>query len=355
MFHGATAHRLYDVGYEIDLDRVAAIMDAATRPTLGARRNEATTFQIRTPPLLVSLGTRVVTIANISYTASLSARIFDFAVCSVRLSVECRPDTWEDFSEFGTAFDASVEVAEAIAGALTDLIERIRPAIDRPSISSVVEDYVVFRLDTPAPTGVASLTDAALAHLLLHEPRPLSEPARRRLFANRFSYYADDLVIITWDNALVVEPQPDNEDVEFVLEFANAQLLELRVYDDELDTELPALYDRIEARRRGLARFRQPRRLMVDLQSRVAAITEIVERAENAFKVTEDAYLAGIYTSALELFRAREWRLGIDRKLQIFREAYTMLNAEAQAARGEFMEIVVILLIGAELALGLLR
>jgi hypothetical protein len=285
----------------------------------------------------------------------LSARIYDFAVCSVRLSVESRSDTWGEFSEFGTAFDASVDVAAALADALTDLAERIRPAIDRPGISSVVEDYVVFRVDAPSPAGVASLTDDDLAHLLLHEPRPLSQPERRRFLANRFSYYADDLVIITWDNALVVEPQSDDEDVEFVLEFANAQLLELRVYDDELDTELPALYDRIEARRRGLSRFRQPRQLMVDLQSRVAAITEIVERAENAFKVTEDAYLAGIYTSALELFRARSWRLGIDRKLQIFRETYAMLDAEARAARGEFMEIVVILLIGAELAVGLLR
>ena len=355
MLHRATAHRLYDVGYEIDLDRVTQLMAAATRPTLGARRNDANTFQIRTPPLLVALGSRVVDIAGAPYTGTLSARIFDFGVCSIRLSVECRSATWGEFGEFGSAFEGSPQVAEALAQALRDLVDRIRPAIDRPAISPVVEDYVVFRVRAATPAGVPLPSDDDLSLLLLRERRPLSEAARLRLLANRFSYYADDLVIITWDGALVVEPEADDDGVEFVLEFANAQLLELRVYDDELDTELPALYDRIEARRRGLSRFRQPRQLMADLQSRVAAITEIVERAENAFKVTEDAYLAGIYTSALELFRARAWRLGIDRKLQIFRETYAMLDAEAQAARGEFMELVVILLIGAELALGLLR
>ena len=37
---------------------------------------------------------------------------------------------------------------------------------------------------------------------------------------------------------------------QFVLEFANAQLLELRYYDAMLDAELPRMYDRIAALRR---------------------------------------------------------------------------------------------------------
>jgi len=49
------------------------------------------------------------------------------------------------------------------------------------------------------------------------------------LLPHRFSYYTDDLTILTWDNALVVEPSPGDTDVQYILEFANAQLLELRV------------------------------------------------------------------------------------------------------------------------------
>jgi hypothetical protein len=41
--------------------------------------------------------------------------------------------------------------------------------------------------------------------------------------------------VLSWDAALVVEPAPADQDVEFLLEFANAQLLELRVYDAYLD------------------------------------------------------------------------------------------------------------------------
>ena len=43
----------------------------------------------------------------------------------------------------------------------------------------------------------------------------------------------------------VAEPQASDRDVEYILEFANAQLLELRVYDALLDAELPAMYDRV--------------------------------------------------------------------------------------------------------------
>jgi hypothetical protein len=171
---------------------------------------------------------------------------------------------------------------------------------------------------------------------------------------NRFSYYEDDLVVLTWESAFVAEPRADDRDIEYVLEFANAQLLELRVYDHQLDTELPALYDRVAAARarlRPAGRFRQ---VLSDLQTRVADVTETVERVENALKVTNDVYLARVYAAALELFRERTWRRGIERKLGILRETYAMLNSEAQAVRMELLELVVVILIFAELALGIL-
>ena len=67
-------------------------------------------------------------------------------------------------------------------------------------------------------------------------------------------------------------------------------------------------------------------------QTLVADSTELVERVENALKVTDDVYLARVYSSALDIFRGRVWRGGIERKLAIIRETYAMLNDEAPAA-----------------------
>ena len=52
----AIAYRLYDIGYEVDLDRASALFapDAATRERPA--RNEAQALQISNPPLFVALG-----------------------------------------------------------------------------------------------------------------------------------------------------------------------------------------------------------------------------------------------------------------------------------------------------------
>jgi hypothetical protein len=234
--------------------------------------------------------------------------------------------------------------------------------VERPRLAPVSEEYTVFRITAlrhagEGTTTLEELTDERLAVLLLGEQRPLSRQARTTLLSHRFSYYADDLAILTWDNALVVEPQANDRDVEYILEFANAQLLELRVYDALLDAEVPAMYDRIAAvrRRRFPLTTRSFHVVLSELQTRVADVTETVERAENGLKVTDDVYLARVYGAALELFRASAWRRGIERKLEIFRETYAMLDGEAHAVRSELLEIVIVVVILAELVLGLVR
>ena len=69
------------------------------------------------------------------------------------------------------------------------------------------------------------------------EDRPLSEGARRELLRQRFSYYTDDLVVLTWDRAFIHEPRGDSD----VMDVANARLLEMRYYDQLLQAELPWL------------------------------------------------------------------------------------------------------------------
>lgn len=361
--HGAaTAYRLYDVGYEIDLERVAALLGADTRGRARPARTEAQAFRIRNPPLSAALGEREVFSDGKRQSGKLAAHVFDFGVCSLRLTVPGSPGcSWSDFTTFGSALDQAPELTQLFETELAALLARIAPAVQRQRIAPVVEDYVVFRIQHIASDGgkpaTEVLTDEYLAALLLGEQRSLSAAARKELLGNRFSYYADDLAVLTWDNALVVEPRESDYDVEFVLEFANAQLLELRVYDAELDAELPALYSRIA----GARRRRRPSPtwrfgdVLGELQTRVADVTELVERADNSFKVTDDVYLARVYEKALDLFRARSWRSGIDRKLGIFRDTYAMLNDEAQTSRAELLELAIVVLIVVEIVLGLTR
>jgi hypothetical protein len=357
----AVVYRLYDVGYAIELERAATLLApegaARTRPA----RTEGRALQIANPPIAISLGTHSIVVDGVRCRGQLAARLFDFGVCSLQVELPLADAVrWPDFVRFGQAVEQAEELAVVLARELSTLCDRIAPAVERPGVAPVSEEYLVYRIaELRDPRGASLspelLTDDIVAPLLLGATRPLSPAARRTLLAHRFSYYADDLALLTWENALVVEPQLNDRDVEYIIEFANAQLLELRVYDALLDAELPAMYDRVADARRRSRPTRRFHAVLSDLQTRVADVTETIERAENALKVTDDVYLARIYGAALDLFRATAWRQGIERKLSIFRETYAMLNDEAQSARTEVLELAVIAIIAAELLLGLLR
>jgi len=357
----ATIYRLYDVGYEIDLARAGELLAPHAPPRPRPRRGEAAALVILKPPLTLDLGSKPVSIGGATVLGSLSAAIFDFGVISLRLGINAPPNpTWADYVKFGGALHGEAECRSLCDATLGELHAALGPAVQRRQIAPVTEDYIVYRAAALRDAGGEAITPPrlsgdALAALLLNEGRELSPAAKRELLPHRFAYTTRDYAVLTWESALVVEPDPEDQDVEYVLEFANAQLLELRVFDAMLDAELPRMYDRVAAvRRRPSTLFRRYRSLLAELQTLVADTTEIVERVENAIKVTDDVYLARVYSAALKIFRGSAWRRGIDRKLEITRDTYSMLNAESQATRGEVMELAIILLIVGEIVLSLI-
>ncbi|MDE3152939.1 MAG: hypothetical protein KGL93_11890 [Gemmatimonadota bacterium] len=356
----ADVYRLYDVGYAIDLDAAAQLLPPgrSARLSMGA---QASTLHIPVLPLRVQLDRVALTGPLAGLYADVSARCYDFGTIAVRLCLDPHdgPVPWDTFSAFARDVGQMLRSGDLFAPVIASLTEALAPAITRPHVAAVSEDYTVYRLDgvwdgAGQLLPAAALDDERLTELLLQEERPLSESARHELLPHRFSYYQDDLVVLSWEQALVLSPDAGDEaDVEWVLEFANAQLLELRFYDAQLDAELPRLYDDVARARRGQRPLLTPRyaRVLGRLYELFADITETVERVDNALRVTGDVYLARVYAAAMETFRGRAWRAGIDRKLEIISDTYEMLNAEAQARRSELLEATIVALIVIEIGM----
>jgi hypothetical protein len=361
--HGeAIVYRLFDVGYGIALERASDLLASSGPERRRPSRGEAQTIQIPNPPVTVGLGSETIEIDGRPVEADLSARVFDFGVVSLRARIEPpAPLGWTGFIAWGTACVNAPGWREIFLEARRTLLDRIAPAVTKLGDSPLTEDYVVFRIDrmVDASQGrlpAAALRDEEITQLLTGESRSLSAAARRDLLSQRFSYFEDDLAILTWNAALVVEPVAEDTDVQYVLEFANAQLLELRWYDAVLDAEVPAIQTRFRQARQGFHLFgRSYSRLLESLQQRVADSVEMIERVENSLKVTDDVFLARVYAGALEEFRERTWRSGIERKIAIVRGTYDMLNSESLVRRSETLEIIIVLLIAFEIGLALLR
>ena len=359
------ALRLFDVAYAIDLAQVERLWAAHSRATtsrgqLANTPSKAVAFDV--PPVSVTLDALQLALpSGETFSASVSARIYDFGVVSLSLRIPVENRHWSGFSALVAGANQAVgpgapdifwtELLDKVTGPLS-------AALIRPTQSRLQEDYLLAIVrQWNEPISADALMDRVdLAALLTDETRPLSEGARRDLLRQRFSYYADDLVVMNWDRAFIVEPRGDSDVID-VLEVANAQLLEMRYYDELLDDELPRMNAWVRDARAS-ALFLGPRRfsaLARQLYGLVADVTELTERVDNALQVTEDVYLARVYTSALDLMRVPKLSAAVDRKLAIIRDTYTALYDEASARRSEILEMTIVLLIVMEIVLALIH
>jgi hypothetical protein len=356
------ALRLFDVAYAIDLAGAEALWAAQARASsrlrLTATPPKAMAFGV--PPLALALDPVTLELGGETVQAGVTARLYDFGAISIALRVPIAGMGWSDFVHRLNQVDRTLGGGTA-AGPWTQLLAQVRgplaAALERPEKSTIEEDYLVGLVQAfDQPLSAAALQQHVdLVPLLSGEQRALSDGARQDLLRQRFSYYTDDLVVLTWDRAFIYEPRGDS-DVLDVLEVANAQLLEMRYYDELLDDELPRMYELVASARRA-ASLRGSRRfaeLARGLYTLVAEVTELTERVDNALQVTEDVYLARIYSAALELFRVRSVSAAVDRKLAIIRDTYTALHDEAAARRAELLELLIVLLIVIEVVLALI-
>lgn len=362
---GIVAYRLFDIAYAIDLPAAEKLWAGharawSTRARLSTAPAKAVAFGV--PPVEVALAPVTLDLGGTALTANVTARLYEFGVVTFALRLPARDLSWPDYVARTDAVDRCLngegEGAALWEKLLGDVRHIFADALVRPATSAIEEDYLIGIVNSfgTEVTAEAVLRRIDLAPLLSGEHRALSDAARQDVLRQRFSYYADDLVVLAWDRAFIYEPRQDS-DVADVLEVANAQLVEMRYYDELLDAELPRMYDLIESTQRS-ARLLASRRfadLARKLSGLVAEVTELTEKVDNALKVTEDVYLARVYAAALDLFRVPSFGAAVDRKLAIIRDTYAGLYQEASAARATLMEAVIVLLIAVEIVLALLR
>jgi len=359
------AYRLFDVAYAIDLVRAEDIWARMGRTGRSSRGRLTTTpakaVAFGVPPVAIRLDAVSLELGDTIVPAAVTARLYDFGVVSIALRVPVARLSWAAFTTRMNTVDRNLGRA-ACNPRWTHLLARVRASVDgaliRPTPSTLEEDYLIGVANAFSEPLTAEALEQRidLVPLLSGERRPLSEAARRDLLQHRYSYYTDDLVALTWDRAFIYEPRGDSDVID-VLEVANAQLLEMRYYDELLDAELPRMYDLVEATRRrwalpGARRFAD---LARRLYTMVAEVTELTEKVDNALQVTEDVYLARIYSAALELFRVPTVSAAVDRKLSIIRDTYAALYDEASGSRSELLEIFVLVLIAVEIVLAVVR
>ncbi|MFL5284888.1 MAG: hypothetical protein ACJ8AW_28945 [Rhodopila sp.] len=202
------AQRLFDVAYEIDLATAEASWarntnTASSRGRLTATPAKAMAFGV--PPVQLALDPVSLDLPDGRLEATVTARLFDFGVVSITLRVPVANQRWGRFTALIRAVDTYPGLSDE-GPVWSDLLARIRRGIGGALVkprATVQQDYlvgVVQAFDEPL-SAEALLQRVDLVPFLSGEQRPLSDGARRDLLQHRYSYYTDDLVVVTWNRA----------------------------------------------------------------------------------------------------------------------------------------------------------
>jgi hypothetical protein len=203
-----------------------------------------------------------------------------------------------------------------------------------------------------APEVLSSTYAPYVAQLLRSEPSRLSREEVADALACRISFGPDDIALIDWEAALLVDR--DADDVRDVLEFANVELLEMRYLDEQLDDALGEAYEALS--RQSWRRVWLPGSFRADLR-RIGALqvdsAVLFEGVNNALKLLGDQYLARVYRLVSGRFHLAEWDASILRKLGALESIYQKVSDLASTRRMEVLEWIIILLIALSIVISL--
>jgi hypothetical protein len=341
----------FDVGYEVSLERVRAMMATTPVQPLSRKKQTPTYLQYTQPPQRLDLG---IATGHFAESGSVQALIFDFGAVSIAyrwklrpgLALEDLPRISHDLYQLNLEPNAREQVES--------LMKKIGPAILRPKLADLVEDYYLFVIESLSPVLSAEelLTGhrALLAQTLQFEVSPLSRGLQEESLAQNISYYEHDLAIIDWNAAILHDR--DYEDTANVLELLNVELLEARYIDALLDKQIREYGGLVRRRIVWPIPLRTPyRQAIQDLAELRLEASLLAERVDNALKLVGDQYLARLHSAATHRFYLHEWERIITRKLEIISDFYELLNDRLHTAQSQALEMIIIILILVELVL----
>ena len=212
------------------------------------------------------------------------------------------------------------------------------------------EAYTVFCINSPVLNDANEPVNAEqwfqahrwqIAALLTQEEEieRLSKQEAEESTARYLSYYDDDLAVVDWDAALLVDGPQDFDETLYILELANLQLAELEAYDRLLDDALERSY-----RDLGERPLRARRDILRELREIRIDMARFNDELSNTTKFFGDWHLARIYEKISSRFHLGDWHRSIDRKLKTLDDLYQILKHDQNNRVMLWLEIGIVLL-----------
>jgi hypothetical protein len=275
-------------------------------------------------------------------------KYYDYGVVSYERDEDFCCD-WRELIELTSRRVMNPSLERAALDFVRPHVERIKAAIAKPYSDWLTEDYHFITI-TPGEMSAPDLLaqyGAEIAQIVRGDTLPLSESERQEVLQSRISYYPNDLLVVGWSAALVYDSPSALPPTLQLLEYANAQLLQLRHYDDLLTRVLAGVHVSLE--KRGFLRRWQLAREAERLNSIRLDIIELTERLDNVIKFVSDMFYARMYRMASARVGVPDYRRLVEQKLQTAGALYEFMVDQFHQARAFFLELLVVIILVIEI------
>jgi len=350
-------YRAYDVGEEIDLEKAEKILaeTPTTRSKFRLKKMNRQAVIVSNDPLAITLGQYTYLDQGREFIFEMSAKVWDFGSLSLTFDYSIpEGTTFDDLRVLGSMIQDYEQFEDYARNKAMELSNQLMAAIGKHKEikeTEVNEDYILYFIEKLArdyDDASKILIEEDVASLILTEDKgTLAAPIYDRVYETKLQYYKNDLAVIDWNSAFIIEPS-GSLDIPDVIEFALNQLLEMRYYDDLLDKKLREIYSAIELKDMSIFSTRYTD-LALEAGQRYIEIAEIVESVENSLKVIGDLYHSTVFRMASKKFRFSDWQGSIDNKLENLAEICKLLLDHINHRKSHLLELTVIALISLEL------
>lgn len=342
----------FDVGISIDLGRCAQLISEPRENTRLQHKQKTPKYFDYTPlPLRISqhAGAFCFTDSDFCTRQMVDVTLFDFGAISVCYRIDLKGD-FSKIIDLSEVLYENEQLRNDATNRVSQIFNELRPAIHKPAIAELYEDYLIFEVrefDEFIP--ISSLMEHAavtIGQILRSDDQEFAAQQIDEALACRVSYTQNDVAVIDWGAAFLYGDMMD--DVRAVLEFANVELLEMRYQDTELDEALERSYKALNDNKALSTDLRTVAQMQVDSAM-------MYEGVNNALKLLGDQYLARVYSLISKRFHLEAWDASILRKLETLNSIYSKISDQAAARRSFLIELIIVILIAVEITLSLTK
>lgn len=227
-----------------------------------------------------------------------------------------------------------------------NILSSCRPALEEFRCNvEFDEEYTVFCVSNFAGgrENFISAHGGAIAGLVKNEKSPLDPEEVKATLSTNLKYGVDDLAVVDWDGAFLMDAKEDFEPNIELFEITNVQLLKSRILDDELDDRLKKTLSFLSGKNRsilfGSSLLRRSLREIIGI--RTQSILESASIEQN-IKLIGDWYSAKLYQLTSRKFHLEDWGKNINEKLDILEDVYVMASENFSISFRTTLEFILI-------------